>query len=104
MSNQQPEITGDDDAPHSAARFTRVPATGLAQSHPSPEVAHEFPQFLWQGHRLIKIGQELTKGLSSRHYETLHITFPPLYHSPEYKRLPRPNFFRGRVCLFTCIA
>jgi len=54
-------------APHSAAWFPRVPATALAQSHPSPEVARELPHFLWQGHRLIEIGQELSKDISSCH-------------------------------------
>jgi hypothetical protein len=44
-----------------------VPATALAQSHPSPEVARELPHFLWKGHRLIEIGQELTKDISSCH-------------------------------------
>ena len=53
--------------PHSAARFTRVAATRLAQSHPSPQVARELPHFLWKWHRLIKIGQELTKDISSCH-------------------------------------
>jgi hypothetical protein len=53
--------------PHSAALFARVAATGLAQSHPSPEVACELPYFLWKWHRLVEIGQELTKDISSRH-------------------------------------
>jgi hypothetical protein len=59
--------TGRCAAPHSAARFTRVPATRLAQSHPSPQVARELPHFLWKRHRLIEIGQELTKDISSWH-------------------------------------
>jgi hypothetical protein len=53
--------------PHSAARFARVPATCLAQHHPSPEIARELPYFLWKWHRLIEIGQELTKDISSCH-------------------------------------
>jgi hypothetical protein len=53
--------------PHSAAWFARVAATGLTQSHPSPEVACELPYFLWKWHRLVEIGQELTKDISSRH-------------------------------------
>jgi hypothetical protein len=59
--------TGRCAAPHSAAWFTRVAATRLAQSHASPQVARELPHFLWQGHRLIEIGQELTKDISSCH-------------------------------------
>jgi len=54
-------------APHSAPRFAWVPATRLAQSHASPQVARELPHFLWQRHRLIEIGQELTKDISSCH-------------------------------------
>jgi len=34
-------------ATHSAARFARVAATGLAQRHPPPEVACELAHFLW---------------------------------------------------------
>jgi hypothetical protein len=59
--------TGRCAAPHSAAWLSWVPATGLAQSHTSPEVACELPYFLWKWHRLIEIGQELTKDISSRH-------------------------------------
>ena len=59
--------TGRCAAPHSAARFTRVAATRLAQSHPSPQVTRELPHFLWKWHRLIEIGQELTKDISSCH-------------------------------------
>jgi hypothetical protein len=43
-------------APHSTAWFARVSATGLAQSHPPPEVARELAHFLWKWHRLIEIG------------------------------------------------
>jgi hypothetical protein len=59
--------TGRCAAPHSAPWFTWVPATRLAQSHASPQVARELPHFLWQRHRLIEIGQELTKDNSSCH-------------------------------------
>jgi hypothetical protein len=54
-------------AAHSTAWFAWVPATGLAQHQPPPEVARELAHFLWQWHRLIEIGQELTKDISSRH-------------------------------------
>ncbi len=77
-------------APHSAAWFARVPATHLAQRHPSPEVACELPHFLWKWHRLIEISQELTKGISSCHSYDLPIAFVVLYHSPIYWRFPRP--------------
>jgi hypothetical protein len=77
--------------PPSAARFARVPATRLAQHHPSPEVARELPHFLWKWHRLIEIGQELTKDISSRHSHVLLITFPPLYHSHLELRLLLPK-------------
>jgi hypothetical protein len=43
-------------AAHSATWFTWVPATGLAQRHPPPEVARELAHFLWKWHRLIEIG------------------------------------------------
>jgi hypothetical protein len=64
-------------APHSAARFTRVAATPLAQSHASPQVARELPHFLWKWHRLIEIGQELTKDISS-----CHLLCTPRHFSP----------------------
>ena len=54
-------------ASHLAAWFTRVPTTRLAQHHPSPKIARELPHFLWKWHRLIEIGQELTKDISSGH-------------------------------------
>ena len=54
-------------AAHSAAWFARVAATGLTQHHPTPEVAREFAHFLWQWQRLIEIGQELPKHISSCH-------------------------------------
>ena len=38
--------TGRCAAPHSAARFTRVAATRLAQHHSSPEIARELTHFL----------------------------------------------------------
>ena len=69
--------TGRCAAPHSAARFTRVAATRLAQSHPSPQVARELPHFLWKWHRLIEIGQELTKDISS-----CHLLCSPRHFSP----------------------
>ncbi len=67
-------------APHSAPWLTRVPATGLAQSHPSPEVARKLTQFLWKRHGLIEIGQELTKDISSCHLLCSPRHFPLLYH------------------------
>jgi hypothetical protein len=70
-------------AANSAAWFARVAATGLAQRHAPPEVACELAHFLWKWHRLIKIGQELTKHssscylFSSPHHFLLHcITLP----------------------------
>jgi hypothetical protein len=90
--------TGRCAAPHSATRFTRVAATGLAQSHAAPQVARELPQFLWKRHRLIEIGQELTKDLSSCHWYDLPITFVVLYHSPISWRLPWPKLFQERGC------
>lgn len=54
-------------ATHSTAWFPRVSATGLAQRHTPPKVACELAYFLWQWHRLIEIGQELTKDISSCH-------------------------------------
>jgi hypothetical protein len=54
-------------AAHSTAWFAWVPATGLAQHQPPPEVARELAHFLWQWHRLIEIGQELPKHSSSCH-------------------------------------
>jgi hypothetical protein len=54
-------------AAHSATRLARVAATGLAQRHAPPEVAREFAHFLWQWHRLIEIGQELSEHSSSCH-------------------------------------
>jgi hypothetical protein len=54
-------------AAHSTAWFTWVATTGLAQSHPPPEVACELAYFLWQWHRLIEIGQELPINSSSCH-------------------------------------
>ena len=77
--------------PHSAARFARMPATRLAQHHPSPEVARELPYFLWKWHRLIEIGQELTKDISSCHWYDLPIAFVVLYHSPLAWRLCKEN-------------
>ena len=59
--------TGRCAAPHSAARFTRVAATGLAQRHASPQVVRELTHFLRQRHWLIEIGQELTKDIFSHH-------------------------------------
>ena len=54
-------------AAHSTAWFAWVPATGLAQHQPPPEVARELAHFLWQWHRLIEIGQELTEARFSCH-------------------------------------
>ena len=59
--------TGRCAPPHSAAWFTWVAATHLAQSHASPQVTRELPHFLWKRHRLIEIGKELTKDISSCH-------------------------------------
>jgi len=70
--------TGRCAALHSAAWFTRVAATRLAQSHPSPQVARELTHFLWEGHRLIEIGQELTKDISSRHTSCSPHQFSPI--------------------------
>jgi len=83
--------TGRCAAPHSAAWLSWVAATGLAQSHTSPEVACELPYFLWKWHRLIKIGQELTKDISSRHWYDLPIAFSPLYHALMELRLRLPK-------------
>jgi hypothetical protein len=54
-------------APLSTPRFTRMPATGLAQNHPPPEVARQFAQFLRKRHRLIEIGQKLAECISCSH-------------------------------------
>ena len=92
--------TGRCAAPHSAARFTRVAATRLAQSHPSPQVDRELPHFLWKWHRLIKIGQELTKDISSRHTSCSPHPFSPLYHALMEVRLRLPKIsLRGAFAL-----
>jgi hypothetical protein len=78
-------------APHSAAWFTWVPATGLAQHHSSPKVACELPQFLRKGQRLIKIGQELAKAHPSGHRScSPSSVFPVLYHLLMEMRWPCP--------------
>jgi hypothetical protein len=87
-------------AAHSAPWLTWVPATGLAQHHPPPEVARELAHFLWQWHRLIEIGQELTETSSSCHVFFLPITFVPLYHAPISKRVPRTPLYQGSARSF----
>jgi hypothetical protein len=64
-------------AAHSTAWFARVPTTGLAQRHPPPEVARELAHFLCKWHRLIEIGQKLTK-----HSSSCHLFSSPHHFSP----------------------
>ena len=45
----------------SAARFPRMPTTGLAQRHAPPQVSHQFAKLLAQRHRLIKVGQDISQ-------------------------------------------
>ena len=54
-------------APLSTPRFTWMPAAGLAQNHPPPEVARQLAQFLRKRHRLIEIGQKLAECISCSH-------------------------------------
>lgn len=69
-------------AAHSAAWFAWVPATGLAQHHPPPEVACELAHFLWKWHRLIEIGYKLTIVRFSCHLDSsLHHVFSILSRS-----------------------
>ena len=45
----------------SAAWLAIVPTARLTQGHTPPEITRELAQLFVQGHRLIKVGQEITK-------------------------------------------
>ena len=45
----------------SAARLAVVSTARLTQGHTPPEITRELAQLFVQGHRLIKVGQEITK-------------------------------------------
>jgi hypothetical protein len=45
----------------SAARLTVVATARLTQDHAPPEITRQLAQLLVKGHRLIQVGQEITK-------------------------------------------
>jgi hypothetical protein len=45
----------------SAAWLTVVATARLTQDHTPPEIARQLAQLFVKGHRLIKVGQEITK-------------------------------------------
>jgi hypothetical protein len=85
-------------AAHSAAWFARVAATGLAQRHPPPEVACELVQFLWQWHRLIEVGQKLSKHSSSCHLFLLPITFCSIVSRSHVQSIAQATSLLPVVC------
>jgi hypothetical protein len=58
----------------STAWLTLMPAASLAQDNTPPQVAHEFPQLLRQGHGLIKVCEEFAEGAS---IHVKHLTIDP---------------------------
>ncbi len=46
----------------SAARLAGVPAAGLAQDHPPPQVAPQLGELLAQRHRLAQVGEDIGDG------------------------------------------
>ncbi len=56
----------------SASGLAIMTATVLSQDNSPPEIAHEFKQFLWQWHGLVKICQKIVKGLLRHNISSLY--------------------------------
>jgi hypothetical protein len=55
----------------SAAGLAIVATARLAQGHAPPEIARQLAQLFVKGHRLIQVGQEITKGRPLGHIALL---------------------------------